>query len=152
MSDDRLYNVLTAQGSRAPYGMTESLEISGKVPEGSVSVKCSDSLFLVKTEDCVRLFSEEDGQLRPAESFPEDGEADGFRTEISLATDVILPVEFGKDRLVIGETEFHVAIRRAAEKMLLIEFETGELMLFDTSRFLLYAFTGGRFICGYVEV
>ena len=52
----------------------------------------------------------------------------------------------------MGEEGFPVTVRKVQDKMLLIEFEEGEAILFDTSRFLLYAFVGGEFLCGYVEV
>ena len=152
MRETKLWNVLTAHGTKAPYGMTESLETEGKVPEGSVSAKISDSLYLVKTGEGVMVYDREEGQLRKPESFPATEEADGFGREISLATDLILYAEFSDGKLTVSGTEFPVTVRKVAEKMLLIEFEEGEVMLFDTSRFLLYAFAGEKFICGYAEV
>ena len=152
MRETRLWNVLTDTGSKRPYGMTESLEITDRVPQGSRTVKISDDLFMTEADGKLSIFCNSDGKFTgPADLLLTD-EADGFVTEISLAPEVILPAEFSEGRLKIGAEEFRVQVRKAGEKMLLIGFEDGDVMLFDTSRFLLYAFCGEKFICGYVEV
>ena len=148
----KLWDAITAAGQKRPYGMTESQELDGKVPEGSVSVKCSDDIFLVKTAEGLKVYCSEDGTLADPGYFVQTTETDGFRTEISLAPDVILPAELSGETFRLGETELPVSVRKVREKMLLLCFEEGEAVLFDVSRFLLYAFTGGEFICGYVEV
>ena len=148
----KLWNIITDAGQKKPYGMTDSLELAGKVPEGSVAVKCSDDLFLVKTEEGLRVYRTENSELEAAGSFPPATDADGFRTEISMAPDVILPAEFTEGMIKLGEDTIPVTVRKVREKMLLLDFEGQDAILFDTSRFLLYAFIDGEFFCGYVEV
>lgn len=148
----KLWNRITADGSKKPYGMTESLELAGKLSEDSKAVKCDDDIFLVKTKDGLKVYSTDTEKFSEPDSFPVTEEAAGFKTEISLAQDVILPTGFADGMIMIGDEEFPVTVRKIREKMLLLQFEEGEAMLFDTSRFLLYAFAGGEFICGYVEV
>lgn len=148
----KLWNIITADGSRKPYGMTESLELAGKIPEESKAVKCDDDIFLVMVKDGLKVYSTGTGQFAEPDSFPVTDAADGFKTEISLAPEVILPTEFTAGGITIGNEELPVTVRKIREKMLILQFGEGEAMLFDTSRFLLYAFAGEEFICGYVEV
>ena len=152
MRETRLWNVLTDTGSKRPYGMTESLEIADKVPQGNCTVKISDDLFMTEGGGKIGIFCSSDGKITDPADLPLTDEADGFVTEISLAPEVILPAKFSEGLLRIGAEEFRVQVRKAGEKMLLIGFDEGDVMLFDTSRFLLYAFSGEKFICGYVEV
>ena len=148
----KLWNTITAGGQKKPYGMTESQELAGKIPEGSAAVKCSDELFLVKTDGGLKLYSKEKEGFTSPDSYQQTDEADGFKTEISLAPDVILQAAFSAGEITLGEEGFPVTVRKVTDKMLLLEFEEGEAILFDTSRFLLYAFVDGEFLCGYVEV
>ncbi|MBP0970231.1 MAG: hypothetical protein J5744_08810 [Oscillospiraceae bacterium] len=148
----KLWNTITAGGHSKPYGMTDSQELAGKIPEGSAAVKCSDDLFLVKTDGRLKLYSKETEVSASPDIYQQTDEADGFRTEISLAPDVILPAAFSAGGLTLGEEGFTVTVRKVQDKMLLLEFEEGDAILFDTSRFLLYAFVDGEFLCGYVEV
>lgn len=151
MKETKLWNVLTADGSKTPYGMAESLEIRD-LPEGSTSVKCTDTLFLVRTEGKAALYDSRTETMNKLSAYDVTDEADGFSTEISMAPDVILPAEFADGKMVIADTVFPVTVRKAEEKMLIIQFEEDETVLFDTSRFLLYAYVNDRFFCGYVEV
>ena len=128
MKKSRLWNVLTADDKKKPYGMTQTHEI-GRMPEDSAAVQCTDRVFLVRAVH----------------------EADGFKTEISFAPAVILPTEFKDGSIVIGEEEFPVITRGIGEDILLLQIEDDELIVFDRSRFLLYACIKGEFICGYVE-
>lgn len=148
----RLMNVLTEGGSRKPYGMALSLEADGRIPKGCASAKCTDTLFLVRSEDGAKLYDSATGKLTVPEDYPETDRADGFVTEISLAPDVILKAVFRPGQMVIGEEALNITARDLGGNVLLFQTEYGDVLLMDVSRFLLYALTDGRFICGYVEV
>ena len=105
----KLWNIITADGSRKPYGMTESLELAGKIPEESKAVKCDDDIFLVMVKDGLKVYSTGTGQFAEPDSFPVTDAADGFKTEISLAPEVILPTEVnGKkiEKLYLKDLDF----------------------------------------------
>ncbi len=151
MKKSRLWNVLTADDTKKPYGMTQTHEI-GRMPEDSAAVKCTDRVFLVRVGGYAEVLDAESQMLSLADSYPAVHEADGFKTEISFAPGVILPTEFKDGSIVIGEEEFPVITRGIGEDILLLQIEDDELIVFDRSRFLLYACIKGEFICGYVEV
>lgn len=148
----KLWNTITADGSKKPYGMIESLELAGKLTEDSKAVKCDDDIFLIRTKDGLKVYDTGTEQFTEPDSFPVTDEATGFKTEISLAPGVILTAEFTDGMMTIENEKLPVTVRKIREKMLILQFEAGETMLFDTSRFLLYVFAGEEFICGYVEV
>ena len=151
-SDSKLYKVLTANGRSHPYGMIASSEVVRGIPSGCSLVKCTDNLFLADNNGKLFIYDNEKETLKELFSLPNTNEADGFVTEISLSPDVILPVEVLNDSMRIGNDIFKVAVKKAEEKLLVIQFEDGDVILFDTSRFLLYGFINKKFICGYVEV
>ena len=148
----RLYDAITASGQKKPYGMTPSLEIEDKIPQGSEAVKCTDSLYLVRTEDGAKLYDTVTGKLSASNGYPETDRADGFVTEISLAPGVILKTEFNPGQLVLEDEEIPVTVKKAGRNVLMIETNEGDMSLMDVSRFLLYALVDGQFVCGYVEV
>lgn len=148
----RLFNAITAGGQKRPYGLTLSLEIEDMVPHGSEAVKCTDSLYLVRTGDGVKLFDSAAGKLSDFLEYPETNRADGFVTELSLAPGVILKAEFASGQLILEEEKLPITVREVGEKVLLIKTEESDVILIDVSRFLLYASVIGEFICGYVEV
>ena len=148
----RLFNAITAGGQKRPYGLTLSLEIEDMVPHGSEAVKCTDSLYLVRTGDGVKLFDSAAGKLSDFLEYPETNRADGFVTELSLAPGVILKAEFASGQLIMEEEKLPITVREVGEKVLLIKTEESDVILIDVSRFLLYASVIGEFICGYVEV
>ncbi len=153
MSGKSLSDILTAGGKSHPYGMPESRETDGRVPSLSVSVKIRDRLFLVRNGKEIFLYDGEEGKaIRPLDC-PVDNSLDGFSRELSFAPDVILQAEFGDGMLKTGGEGFEITVRKAGEKLLLIELkETGDLIVFDVSRFLMYACLDGRFMLGYMEV
>ena len=148
----RLFNAITAGGQKRPYGLTLCLEIADMVPHGSEAVKCTDSLYLVRTRDGVKLFDSAAGKLSDFLEYPETNRADGFVTELSLAPGVILKAEFASGQLIMEEEKLPITVREVGEKVLLIKTEESDVILIDVSRFLLYASVSGEFICGYVEV
>lgn len=148
----RLFNAITAGGQKRPYGLTLCLEIEDMVPHGSEAVKCTDSLYLVRTGDGVKLFDSVAGKLSDFLEYPETNRADGFVTELSLAPGVILKAEFASGQLILEEEKLPITVREVGEKVLLIKTEESDVILIDVSRFLLYASISGEFICGYVEV
>ena len=147
-----LLNIATAGGQKKPYGMALSLEIKDLLPEGCEAVKCTDTLFLVRTEKGAGLFDTSSGKLSASGDYPETDRADGFATEISLAPGVILKAEFAPGKLILGDDALPVTVRDLGGNILLICTEEGDVILMDVSRFLLYALADGKFICGYVEV
>lgn len=151
MNKTRLFNVLTSGGSVHPYGMISSLEIEDRFP-GAQSVKVTDSLFLVDTQDGVRIYDAESDSCRAPHDYQATGKLDGFITEISMAPDVIFPASFSEAKAVLGTEEFSISAGEVTEKMILIMFEEGDVILADISRFLLYGYVGGEFVCGYIEV
>lgn len=148
----RLFNAITAGGQKKPYGMTLSLEIQDRIPQGSEAVKCTDSLYLVRTEDGAKLFDSAAGKLFKPGDYPETDRTDGFSTEISLAPGLIIKTEFTSGHLVLEEEKLPVTVRDLGNNVLLVEAEEGDVILIDVSRFLLYALADGNFICGYIEV
>lgn len=153
MSRKSLSDILTARGKSHPYGMPESLETDGRVPSGSVSVKIRDRLFLVRNGNDIFLYDGEEEKVIWPSDCPADNSLDGFSRELSFAPDVILQAEFGNGMLMAGGEGFGITVRKAGEKLLLIGLEeTGDLIVFDVSRFLLYACIDGRFMLGYMEV
>ena len=148
----RLFNAITAGGQKRPYGLTLCLEIKDMIPHGSEAVKCTDSLYLVRTGDGVKLFDSTAGKLSDLLEYPETNRADGFVTELSLAPGVILKAEFASGQLVLEEEKLPVTVRDLGNNVLLVEAEEGDVILIDVSRFLLYALADGNFICGYIEV
>ena len=148
----RLFNAITAGGQKRPYGLTLCLEIEDMIPHGSEAVKCTDSLYLVRTGDGVKLFDSSAGKLSDFLEYPETNRADGFVTELSLAPGVVLKAEFASGQLVLEEEKLPVTVRDLGNNVLLVEAEEGDVILIDVSRFLLYALADGNFICGYIEV
>ena len=148
----RLFNAITAGGQIRPYGLTFCLEIEDMVPHGSEAVKCTDSLYLVRTGDGVKLFDSSAGKLSDFLEYPETNRADGFVTELSLAPGVVLKAEFASGQLVLEEEKLPVTVRDLGNNVLLVEAEEGDVILIDVSRFLLYALADGNYICGYIEV
>ena len=151
MNKSKLWNVLTADDTVKPYGMPETKEI-GNMPDDSSAVKCSDRLYLVRVGGYVGFLDSKTEDISYADDCPSTHEADGFKTEISFAPNVILPAEFRDGSIIIGDTEFPVIVRSINGDMMILAIEDDEVILFDRSRFLLYACIKGEFICGYVEV
>ena len=153
MSENRLWNVITGSGVSRPYGTAESCEAEGKVPAGSSVIKCTDTVFFVKSGQALYLYDEEAERVIRPEDCPEDTGLQDLATELSMAPEVVLPAVFGAGSLTLGGETFDIDVRKAAEKLLLVRFpETGDLIVLDVSRFLLYAAVAGRFLCGYMEV
>ena len=151
MDKTRLFEVLASGGNSRPYGMIPSLELAEKFP-GAQCVKCTDSLFLVRTEERTFLYDDELGKTLAPQELPETDALNGFSREISMAPDVILLAEFSDGKVRLGEEEFTASVREVSGKMDLVLFEEGDMILADISRFLLYGSAGGEFICGYLEV
>lgn len=152
MSENRLWNALTGGGNKKPYGMVRTQELPDSVTYGGEAVKCDDRFYMVRNSSGVFFYDGESGRCLMPQDLPGTGEADGFETEISLAGDVIIKTSFGKGKLVLDGESFDVTVAEAGERKLSILFDSGDVILFDVSRFLLYACVGGEFICGYVEV
>ncbi len=148
----RLLNAITAGGKKKPYGMTLSLEIKDRIPHGSEAVKCTDNLFLVSTENGIKLFDSAAGKLFDCSDCPKTDRIDGFVTELSLAPGVILKAEFAPGQLILEGEKLPITVREVDGNVLLMETEESDVILMDVSRFLLYAFISGKFMCGYVEV
>ncbi len=148
----KLFNAITAGGQKEPYGMTLSLEIKDNIPNESEAVKCTDNLYLVRTGDSVKLFDSTAAILSDILDYSETDKADGFVTELSLAPGVILKAEFASGQLILDKEKLSVTVREVGKNVLLIKTEENDVILMDVSRFLLYAFISGKFMCGYVEV
>ena len=148
----KLFNAITAGGQKEPYGMTLSLEIKDNIPNESEAVKCTDNLYLVRTGDSVKLFDSTAAILSDILDYSETDRADGFVTELSLAPGVILKAEFASGQLILDKEKLSVTVREVGKNVLLIRTEENDVILMDVSRFLLYAFISGKFMCGYVEV
>lgn len=148
----KLFNAITAGGQKEPYGMTLSLEIKDNIPNESEAVKCTDNLYLVRTGDSVKLFDSTAAILSDILDYSETDRADGFVTELSLAPGVILKAEFASGQLILDKEKLSVTVREVGKNVLLIKTEENDVILMDVSRFLLYAFISGKFMCGYVEV
>ncbi len=151
MEKTRLFGVLTSDRKSHPYGLIPSLELEDRFP-GARCVKITDSLFLTETEDGAVIYDEEKECCLPEEGLSDSDKLDGFITEISMAPDVILSAEFSHGKAVIGGEEFGISVKEVTEKMLLIRFGEKDVLFADISRFLLYGYAGGEFICGYIEV
>ncbi|MBR6322646.1 MAG: hypothetical protein IKR59_07235 [Lachnospiraceae bacterium] len=148
----KLLEILTG-GKAKPYGMIRSDELSGLFP-GAEAFKCRDRLFVLKKDGELKLYDAgkpEEGLLAPA-SFPETDALAGFETELSFAPDQILVAVFGDGTMKLGEEEFEISVRDAQDKIYLVLLASGETILLDASRFLLYAAAGDEWICGYLEV
>ena len=65
---------------------------------------------------------------------------------------MILKAEFKQGQLTLGDKPLPVTVRDVGGNVLLLEAEDGDVILMDVSRFLLYALTDEKFICGYIEV
>ena len=153
MSKKSLTDILTSCGKSHPYGMPESRETEGRVPSGSASVKIRDRLFLVRNGNEISIYDGETGSVIKPRECVSDISLDGFKRELSFAPDVILQAEFGKETVRIGEEEFDIRTGKVSDKLLVIEFnKTEDIIVFDVSRFLLYASIDGRFMLGYMEV
>ena len=148
----RLFNAISDGGQKKPYGMTLSLEIKDKLPEGYEAVKCTNSLYLVRTINGAKIYDIVTEKLSVPQDYPETDRADGFVTEISLAPGVILKAEFTPGQLVLEDGKLPITVSDVGGNVLLMETNEGDVILMDVSRFLLYALVDGQFVCGYVEV
>ena len=122
MSENRLWNVITGSGVSRPYGTAESCEAEGKVPAGSSVIKCTDTMFFVKSGQALYLYDEEAERVIRPEDCPEDTGLQDLATELSMAPEVILPAVFGAGSLTLGGETFDIDVRKAAEKLLLVRF------------------------------
>jgi len=150
----KLYDVLTDGGKQHPYGMTLSAEIADRIPGGSTSMKCADGLYLVRGGDGGSfVYDCSSGQLSPAGSYPECSDINGFDTEFSMAPGTILPVRFREGSVSLGEEYFAAQVRKIRDRYLIVDIkDSDDAIVFDCSRFLLYALADGKFLCGYAEV
>ena len=168
MRKTALWNILTSHSEKHPYGMIlcdelsrKKLTVAKQTGEEKVSfkglpyVKVSDTLYLGSLDGAPFLYDSK----RPKDAandlarFPKTDDLTDFAREISFATDVILKAEFQDGVLKLSENEFPVTVRKISAKWYLIALRGNKsVILLDASRFLVYAFTDGSFIGGYLEV
>ena len=151
-----LWNTITAAGTRKPYGAICTEELSDReAVKDSPCLKCTDNLYLVIKDTRPQLYDRRrpEAGLQDPGGFDETGDLADFATELSFAPDVILPAQFSLHSLKLADETFPLTARKVSEKLYALQIEGGEdLILFDASRFLLYAFISGKLTLGYAEV
>ena len=168
MRKTALWNILTNNSEKHPYGMIlcdelrrKKLTVAKKTGDEKVSfkglpyVKVSDTLYLGNLDGAPFLYDSKHPKelANDLVRFPTTDDLTDFAREISFAPDVILKAEFQEGVMKLSEHEFLVTVRKISAKWYLIALRGGRsVILLDASRFLVYAFTDGSFIGGYLEV
>ena len=144
------WKLITENAEKKPYGMILTEELPG-----TQAVKVTDDLYLLADGgECFVVDRKDPAHIRKALSeFPDSDELSGFSTELSFAPQVILKARFERGQMILSDSEIPAAEKKLRDKLyaLLLQ-EGGEAVLVDTSRFLLYAYSEGRYICGTMEV
>ena len=144
------WKLITENAEKKPYGMILTEELPG-----TQAVKVTDDLyFFVDGGECFVVDRKAPARIRKALSeFPDSDELSGFSTELSFAPQVILKARFERGQMILSDSVIPAAEKKLTDKLyaLLLQ-EGGEAVLVDVSRFLLYAYSEGRYICGTMEV
>ena len=144
------WKLITENAEKKPYGMILTEELPG-----TQAVKVTDDLyFFADGGECFVVDRKAPARIRKALSeFPDSDELSGFSTELSFAPQVILKARFERGQMILSDSVFAVSEKKLTDKLAAVLLHGGgDILLVDTSRFLLYAYSEGRYICGTMEV